>query len=156
VRGWGGGFSRSGAGTGAVAPEPVLLDSSAVFALIEDEPGADRVEEVLRGGRAFLPWLALLEVHTITRQEAGDDEANRRLALLKKAGCEIVWDLDESLVLSASALKAGHRLSLADALVAAYARRLDAILLHKDPEFEPLAGSLRLEALPYKASVSEG
>jgi predicted nucleic acid-binding protein len=139
-----------------VAPEPVLLDTSAVFALIEDEPGADRVEEVLRGGRSYLPWLALLEVHSITRQEAGDDEANRRLALLKNAGCQVVWDLDESLVLSASAFKAGHRLSLADALVAAYARRLDAILLHKDPEFEAVAGSVRLEALPYKDAAGEG
>lgn len=156
MRAWGDNFSKSGAGTGAVAPEPVLLDSSAVFALIEDEPGADRVEEVLRSGRAYLPWLALLEVHYITRQEAGDDEANRRLALLKNAGCEIVWDLDENLVLSASALKAGYRLSLADALVAAYARRLGAVLLHKDPEFKALAGSVKLEALPYKAAAGAG
>jgi predicted nucleic acid-binding protein len=127
-----------------------LLDSSAVIALIEDEAGADRVEEVLRGGDALLPWLALLEVHYITRQEAGEEEADRRLVLLKGSDCEIVWDVDETLMLTASALKAEHRLSLADALIAAYARRRGAVLLHKDPEFEAAAETVELEALPYE------
>lgn len=35
-------------------------------------------------------------------------------------------------------------------LTAAYARQHQAIILHKDPEFEALAGQVRLEALPYK------
>jgi predicted nucleic acid-binding protein len=138
-----------------VARSPVLLDSSAVFALIEDEAGADRVEEVLREGDALLPWLALLEVHYITRQEAGEEEADRRLVLLKGSGCEIVWEVDEALVLAASALKAEHRLSLADALIAAYARRRGAVLLHKDPEFEAVAGTVAVEALPYKSSAED-
>jgi uncharacterized protein len=136
-----------------VAPEPVVLDSSAVLALIEDEPGADRVEEAIRGGGAIVPWIVLLEVHYITRQEVGDDEANRRLAMLKQAGSDIVWDVDESLLLSASSYKAAHRLSLADSLVAAYARQAGAVLLHKDPEFEVLGGSVKLKALPYKDSL---
>lgn len=137
-----------------MARERVLLDSSAVLALIEDEPGADRVEAALRDGGALVPWVALLEVHYITRREIGEDEANRRLALLRESGCEIVWELDERLVLSASAIKAEHRLSLADALIAGYARRFDAVLLHKDPELEALAGSVQLEALTYKTSRS--
>jgi len=134
-----------------VARSPILLDSSAVIALIEDEDGADRVEEVLREGGALLPWLALLEVHYITRQEAGEEEADRRLVLLKGSDCEILWDVDETLMLTASALKAERRLSLADALIAAYARRRGAVLLHKDPEFEAVADAVELEALPYKS-----
>jgi len=134
-----------------VARSPILLDSSAVIALIEDEDGADRVEEVLREGGALLPWLALLEVHYITRQEAGEEEADRRLVLLKGSDCEILWDVDETLMLTASALKAERQLSLADALIAAYARRRGAVLLHKDPEFEAVADAVELEALPYKS-----
>lgn len=133
--------------------ERVLLDSSAVFALIEDEPGADRVEEALRGGGALLPWLVLLELHYVTRQGASEDEADRRLALLKSSDAEIVWQVDESLVLTASRLKAGHRISLADAMVAAYAIQRRALLLHKDPELEALAGAVELEALPYKTAA---
>jgi predicted nucleic acid-binding protein len=36
-------------------------------------------------------------------------------------------------------------------MIAASARRQEAILLHNDPEFEALAVDLTLEALPYKA-----
>jgi predicted nucleic acid-binding protein len=58
-------------------------------------------------------------------------------------------------MLTASALEAEHRLSLADALIAAYARRRGAVLLHKDPEFEAVADSVELEALPYKGGSRE-
>jgi len=39
---------------------------------------------------------------------------------------------------------------LADAIIAAFAIRKDAILMHKDPEFDALTGLLKMEALPYK------
>ncbi len=41
-------------------------------------------------------------------------------------------------------------MSFADALIAAFTRRSGAVLLHKDPEDESLAGVLPMEALPYK------
>ena len=37
-----------------------------------------------------------------------------------------------------------------DAVVAAFAIRNNAVLIHKDPEFEVLAGLLPMEPLPYK------
>jgi predicted nucleic acid-binding protein len=43
-----------------------------------------------------------------------------------------------------------HHRSLADALVAAFAVREDAVLVHNDPEFDKLADQVSLEALPYK------
>jgi predicted nucleic acid-binding protein len=118
--------------------------------LIENEEGADRVESILREERAMLPWLALLELHYITQQERGQAEADRRYALLKQLTGEVLWLLDESVLLTASRLKANHRISLADAVIAAYAMRQGAVLLHKDPEYEALAGELEVEALPYK------
>ena len=45
-----------------------------------------------------------------------------------------------------------HHLSLADAIIAAFAIQQGAILLHKDPEFEALTGQVSLEALPYKGA----
>ena len=137
----------------AATPRPFLLDSSAVLTLIEDEAGASRVEEVLRQEECFLPWMALLEVRYISRKEVGEEEAARRFALMKQLGCSLLWKIDEHLVLTASEWKAGHRISLADALIAAYARHAGAILLHKDPEFEALAGSLPMERLPYKTKL---
>ena len=70
-----------------------VLDASALLTLIEGEAGADRVEEVLRSGSFQLPWLALLEVHYVSRQEKGDDEADRRFALLTQTGGTIVWGM---------------------------------------------------------------
>ena len=129
---------------------PFLLDTSALFSLLEDEDGADRVEGLLRTERVYLPWVVLLEVHYVSRQERGEDVANSRLALLKKLPAEIIWQHDEPALLQASRFKAQNRLSLADALIAGIASQLSAILVHKDPEFEALNGVVDLEALPYK------
>lgn len=127
-----------------------VLDTSALLAFIENEEGAGRVESILRGEKVLLPFLVLLEVHYITRQERGQGEADRRYALLKQLPCEILWQLDEPTLLTASRFKAGHRLSLADAMIAAVAHRQQATLIHKDPEYAALAEELDLEALPYK------
>ncbi|HEY4591350.1 MAG TPA: PIN domain-containing protein, partial [Thermoanaerobaculia bacterium] len=115
-----------------------LLDSSAVFSLLEDEAGADRVEDLLRAEKVYLPWVALLEVHYVSRQERGEDVANGRLALLKTLPAEIIWEHDEPALLLASRFKAQNRLSLADALIAGLASQRNAVLVHKDPEFEAL------------------
>ena len=47
-------------------------------------------------------------------------------------------------------LKATHRISFADAWVAATAMMLGAILVHKDPEFEELEDEVEMLRLPYK------
>ncbi len=133
-----------------MARKAYLLDTSALLTLIENEPGAGRVEEILREEQTFLPWPALLEVHYISRQEQGPGEADRRYALLKQLPSEILWKIDEPTLLTASRFKSTHRLSLADALIAAFAEQQDAVLLHKDPEFEALADQVELENLPYK------
>ncbi len=135
-----------------MSDELYLLDTSAILTLIEDEAGAARVEQVIRDHAVMMTWMSLLEVYYITQQERGDMEADRRYALLKALPMTLVWAVDEPTLLQAARLKAVHRLSLADAIIAAYAVRQAAIILHKDPEFESLSGQVRLEALPYKTS----
>ncbi len=132
---------------------PYLLDTSALLSFIEDEAGADRVEQVLRQPTTIIPWPVLLEMHYIALQENGEAEAYHRTALVKQLNVKILWDMDESTLLTAARLKAGHRLSLADAIIAAFALRTDAVLIHKDPEFDTLAGLVPMEALPYKSSI---
>ncbi len=127
-----------------------VLDTSAILTLIEDESGADRVQTILREGQVWLPWVVLLEATYITRQEQGESEANLRYALLKELPMTIGWEVDEPLLLTAARLKATHRVSLADAIIAAYAIRQEASLVHKDPEYESLSSELDFEALPYK------
>jgi len=128
-----------------------LLDTSALLTFIEDEPGSDRVEEVLKDAAILLPWPVLMETYYITLQEKDLAEADRRYALLRQLRAEILWAMDEPILLTAARLKAEHHISLADAVVAAFAIRNNAVLIHKDPEFDALAGLLAMEALPYKA-----
>ena len=61
--------------------------------------------------------------------------------MIRRAAAEILE--------KAAEIKARFRLSLADAWIAASALLLDAVLVHKDPEFERV-DDLRQELLPYK------
>jgi len=135
----------------SAASAPYLLDTSALLTFIEDEPGSDRVEEVLKDAAILLPWPVLMETYCITLPEKGRAEADRRYALLRQLRAEILWAMDEPILLTAARLKAEHHVSLADAVVAAFAIRNNAVLIHKDPEFDTLAGLLPMEALPYKS-----
>lgn len=58
---------------------------------------------------------------------------------------------DEALCAAAAEIKAQHKVSLADAFIAAAARRLGAVLVHKDPELSALSNLVQQEMLPPKA-----
>jgi len=81
----------------------------------------------------------------------GTAEADRRIAFIKQLDVKLLWDMDEPVLLTAAKVKANHRISLADAIIAAFAIRKGAVLMHKDPEFDALSGLIPMEALPYKS-----
>jgi len=89
--------------------KPILLDTSALLTLIEDEAGAARVEQVLRAGTAIIVWTSLLEVVYVTQQERGVPEAERRYALLKVLPVTLLWSMDEPILLIAARFKAAYR-----------------------------------------------
>lgn len=128
--------------------EVFLLDTSAWIALDEAEPGASAVESILADA-----WLGRVEVHarfvTLTELEylrTQERDAQQAAEILVFAKAQPVqWHhSDETLCSEAAKLKAAHKLSFADAFVAATARRLDATLIHKDSEFNALSRCLRI------------
>lgn len=135
-------------------PEAIVLDTSACFALLEDEGGADVVEKHLFDARAgdvevHGSFVTLTEVEYITLQERGEEDAARAIAILE--AWPVNWHHSDPAVCSAAAkLKAAHKISFADAFVASLAQSLDATLIHKDPEFLALAGSMKQKMLPPK------
>ncbi len=133
-----------------MAGKPFVLDTSALMTLVEKEEGAERVRDVLLKQTIIIPWLSILEIVYISRRELGEDEALTRYALMKRLDAKIIWNADEALLLNAARIKSTHSLSLADSVIAAIAAQHKAILLHKDPEFEPLQDVVETEALPYK------
>ena len=130
-----------------------LLDTSALFALIEDEPGAERVEALLRSERVVVPFLAGLETYYVILQERSEEEADRRLALIRQLPAQWLDHVSDQALIMAGHMKAYHRMSLADAVIAAFAREADAILVHKDPGFESVSHLVRQERLPYKSGA---
>jgi predicted nucleic acid-binding protein len=126
-----------------------LLDTSAILALMENEDGAERVEGILRKEEVLIPFPVLLETHYISLQERSEAIADERYALLRRLSATEMWEIDEPTLLTAARLKAQFRISFADALIAAFAVRSSAILVHKDPEYEALVDRVRQEALPY-------
>jgi len=140
--------------------EPVLLDTSAFIAHLEDEEGADEVERYLRdaendGYRLLASFVTLTELRYVTIQRKNEPSADRVVALVKSWPVEWIQS-DERLCLLAGKLKAAYRISLADAFIAATARLTNSTLVHKDPEFESLSAEVRLAPLPYKRPPASG
>lgn len=138
---------------------PVLLDTSALLALLEDEPGADAVEGHLEDAEAgrtevFASFASLTEVYYVTHQEQGVQKAEEFTAIVQGWPVAFVFP-DEAMAIAAGKLKARHSISFADAFVAASAQQLGAALVHKDPEYESLAGLVTLAPLPYKPRTSK-
>ena len=134
--------------------ERFVLDTSAWIALDEREFGAGEVEALLADA-----WLGQIEVHAsfatlteleyIRTQERDAQQAAELLAFAKSQ--QVHWHhSDDALCSEAAKLKAAHKVSFADAFVAATAQRLDAVLVHKDPEFDALQGVIKLHPLPLK------
>ena len=96
-----------------------------------------------------MSFASLTEIFYNTLQLAERKRADELVATVKSWSVDVVYP-DEALCLAAGELKASFRLSFADAFVAATAQLADALLLHKDPEFEALRGKVKLQALPYK------
>lgn len=132
-----------------------VLDTSAIVCLLEDEPGADLVEEKLRAGRAGelqigASCVSLTEVFYKAHQSHGKTGADHLIALLKAWPLEFVYP-DVALCLAAGEIKAQFSLSFADAFIAATAQSRNAMLVHKDPEFETLGSLIKTKPLPCKA-----
>ena len=130
-----------------------LLDTSALLTLRDDEPGADRVAELLalaqhRKCECAGCFMSLMELmYRVWRDES---EAHANLAYAQCLALPITWIHETPELLKAAAsVKARYPLSVADAWIAAAAEMTHATLVHKDPEFANV--EVVQEVLPLKA-----
>ena len=130
-----------------------LLDTSALLTLRDDEPGAEEVAKILTQAdqdkvKVFGCFMSLMEV--FYRVWKDEDETAGKLAYAQCKSLPIIWVHENTELLEQAAeIKANYRVSLADAWIAACASIQDAMLVHKDPEFNEL-DSIRQMPLPYK------
>jgi ribonuclease VapC len=132
----------------------VVLDSFALLAYLEGEPGMPRVRAALEGAaarrhRALLSLINLGEVLDITERERGIGEARRVLGAIGQLPLEIL-EVSRATVLAAAHVKARFSIAYADAFAVVTAQDHGGILMTGDPEFRPLAdaGVVAVDWLP--------
>jgi len=129
-----------------------VFDTSALLTLRDNESGAGQVADLLYQAesgkvKGLLCFISLMEVLYRVWKDEGEQEG--RLAYEQVRSLPLIIIHESVPLLEQSAvIKATHRLSLADAWIAATAIQEGATLVHKDPEFECL--QCRQITLPFK------
>ena len=128
-----------------------VLDSYALVAHFEQEPGAERVERLLKAARAGKTTLSLCavnlgEIYYNVLRERGTGKADETLAIIEQLPVAIV-DADKSLAVLAGRLKAAHPIAYADCFAAALAGQLNTKVVTGDPEFRKLENEVGIEWL---------
>jgi ribonuclease VapC len=123
--------------------ELVLLDTSALLALRDDEPAAQRVAALLvdsaKGPAPSCLACFMSRMEVLYRVWKDEGERSGRLAHEQLLALPIRWvEASDALLMRAAEFKAGVALSVADAWIAAAADLEGARLLHKDPEFRAI------------------
>ena len=130
--------------------ESYVLDTSAIFALWNDEEGADTVEHILHSGAPVLvSFMTIMEGRYRLWKSSGketSDEFSKYLSLLPVRRI----DMTNAIFENAVEIKATNSLSVCDSWIIATAIATKSILVHKDPEFEQVKKMVLLKTLPYK------
>lgn len=119
-----------------------ILDSYAMIAYFEDEPGADRVAQVLRQlirgkAKGFMSVIHWGEIYYNTMREQGVSEAEKVILQLDKFPIQIV-DVNKELAYEAAKLKGEFHIAYANCFAAALSVKLKANLITGDPDFKIL------------------
>jgi ribonuclease VapC len=129
-----------------------VLDSFALLALFQEEPGAAKVQELLAGAgggehELYMSVVNLGEMVYTVENRRGLEASQEALAAADQLPIEIV-EVDRPLALSAARLKAASGIGYADCFVAALAQRLDGTVVTGDPDFRQLESLITFEWLP--------
>jgi predicted nucleic acid-binding protein len=116
-----------------------VLDSYALIAYFEDEPGADRVAQILgqlvRGkARGYMSVVNWGEVYYSTMREAGVAEAEKIILQLDKFPIQMV-EVNRDLAYEAAQLKGKYPIAYADCFAVALSIKFNATLVTGDSEF---------------------
>jgi predicted nucleic acid-binding protein len=110
-----------------------VLDSWAILRHLEGiEPAASAVDAVLEHERPIMSWINLGEVFYVLRRAHGEEEAMLTVRDIRDVISAELPTTDR--VLEAARIKSDHRMSYADAFLAATAIAHDAVLWTGDEE----------------------
>jgi predicted nucleic acid-binding protein len=129
-------------------PAAQVLDSYALLKLLRDEPGAEKVAQILekagqRDRPVHMTEVNYAEVQYMIRRKDGDAAWRTIAGELVAAPIEF-HPADRQLADIAADFKARFRISLADAFAAALAKERKAELVTGDPEFKALEKEVKI------------
>jgi len=125
-----------------------VLDSYALMAFFEDEPGADLVRGLIHksvesDASLLMTVVNLGEVWYSIARNNSPEIADQYIHEIKGMGIEIV-NIDWALTRQAAAFKAGGNISYADCFAAALAKIKKAELVTGDKEFTSIEGEITI------------
>ena len=121
-----------------------VFDANAMLALLYDEAGADKVENLLNesGSTCCAHAVNLCEVFYGVMKPESEAKAQQAIADLLAAGIQCRADMDNAFWLAAGKLKGSHKMSIADAFALALTDRIGGQLITSDHhELDPLAAA---------------
>nr|VFK24105.1 MAG: Predicted nucleic acid-binding protein, contains PIN domain [Candidatus Kentron sp. MB]VFK30497.1 MAG: Predicted nucleic acid-binding protein, contains PIN domain [Candidatus Kentron sp. MB]VFK75275.1 MAG: Predicted nucleic acid-binding protein, contains PIN domain [Candidatus Kentron sp. MB] len=126
---------------------------------IEEEEGIETIDGLLEGAsnkkdKIYISTVTVIEVFYISLRKEGKSVAEERLALLETLPL-IQESLTPDLCRTIGEIKATRPMSFADSCIAGLSKSKNAILVHKDPEFESVEGEIRQLKLPYKRKAGK-
>ena len=125
-----------------------VLDSYALMAFFEDEPGADAVRALILkaeedGVKLAMSVVNLGEVWYSIARTNSPETADQYIGEINGMAIEIV-DADWQLTRQAAAFKVNGNISYADCFAAALAKSRKAELVTGDKEFKPLDSEIKI------------
>lgn len=128
--------------------EPKVLDSYALMAFFEDEPGADTVRDIIFGAengkeKLLMSVVNLGEIWYSIARTNSTDIADQYVNEIMGMAIEIV-DAGWKLTRQAATFKVNGNISYADCYAAALAKIHEAKLVTGDKEFQHLASEVKV------------
>jgi len=125
-----------------------VLDASAVLDLLENGPGAERIEKILAAAERQDTAVAMSvmnwgEVFYNVWQHHGEEAARRAIADLSRLSLEII-PVEQDQALKAGEIKALHKLSFVDCIAGALAELRNSILVTADRDFQKLGRRIQV------------
>ena len=126
-----------------------ILDSYAMIAFFEDEPGAEHVASVLqelirKKSLGFMSIINWGEIYYNTMREQGIETAEMVMRQFDKYPVQLV-EADKTLAYEAAKLKAVYRIAYANCFAAALSCKLKATLITGDPEFKKMGDHITVQ-----------
>lgn len=127
----------------------VVLDSFAILAFLNQEPGYDAIKKLFRqAGRQqvklYLNEINVGECYYIIHKTRSEAAAEKFLLTLQTLSIELTNNSFQD-VIEAAKIKAAFTLSYADAFVISTARKLNALIYTGDQEFKQIKHLVRVK-----------